>query len=145
MKIEILPGLWIGTLNYLENSEFLKDKNIKFLVNCEEDLNFLGKSINYNDDVRKNMEKYEKLKFSKYLNEITKLIYNKIKQEINVIVCCKDNLEKSPTVILCYLIKYGKLNLENSLDILKTKYPHIFENGIKYKKIIINFMEEIFK
>ena len=145
MKIEILPGLWIGSINYLENSEFLKDKNIKFLVNCEEDLNFLGKSKNYNDDVRKNMEKYEKLKFSKYLNEITKLINNKIKLEINVLVCCKDTQEKSSIVILCYLIRYGKLNIDNSLDMLKTKCPNTFQNGIKYNKIIIHFMEEIFK
>ena len=38
---------------------FLKDKNIGFLVNCKKDLEFLGKSKGYSDEIReilKNMK-----------------------------------------------------------------------------------------
>ena len=31
---------------FSDNAEFLKDKNIGFLVNCQKDLEFLGKSKN---------------------------------------------------------------------------------------------------
>ena len=66
MKSEILPGLWISNYGYSENAEFLKDKNIGFLVNCEKDLEFLGKAKGYNDEIRMNIEKYEILKFKEY-------------------------------------------------------------------------------
>ena len=59
MKIEILPGLWISKKSFSENAEFLRDKNIGFLVNCEKDLEFLGKSSGYSDEIRVNIEKYE--------------------------------------------------------------------------------------
>ena len=61
MKIEVLPGLWISSQSYSENALFLRDKNIGFLVNCQKDLEFLGKSDGYNDQIRMNIEKYHHL------------------------------------------------------------------------------------
>ena len=104
MKIEILPGLWISTISFSDNALFLRDKNIGFLVNCQKDLDFLGKSDGYNDQIRMNIEKYEILKFNKYLLEITERIHEKIKNNINVLVFCENTIQKSPTIILCYLI-----------------------------------------
>ena len=40
-----------------------------------------------------NIEKYEILKFNKYLLEITELIHNKIKKEINTLVFCNTCLK----------------------------------------------------
>ena len=113
MKIEIIPGLWISTKSYSENADFLKDKNIGFLVNCQKDLDFLGNSKGYTDEIRINIEKYEILKFNKYLFEITEMIHNKIKQNINTLVFCEDTIQKSPTIVLCYIMRYGMINYNN--------------------------------
>ena len=144
MKIEILPCLWISTFKVSENASFLLDKNIGFLVNCQKDLEFLGKSDGYNDQIRMNIEKYEVLKFNKYLLEITERIYEKIKKNINVLVFCDTTIQKSPTIILCYLIRYGMLNKENSIEMLKTKCPDIFKPYIVYEKTIDKFINELF-
>lgn len=144
MKIEILPSLWISTYGYSENAEFLKDKNIGFLVNCEKDLNFLGKSKGYNDEIRKNIEKYEILKFNKYLFEITERIHQKILDNTNCLIFCQDVIQKSPTIILCYIMRYGMINYQNSLDILRTKCPDVFKPNIKYEKTVKKFMEDLF-
>ena len=144
MKIEIIPGLWMATKNYSDNAEFLKDKNIGFLVNCYNDLEFLGKSNQYNDEIRRNIEKYEILKFNKYLFEITELMYNKIKSNVNTLVFCEDCNQKSPTIVLCYIIRYGMINYQNGIEILRTKCPDIFKPNIEYEKTIKKFMEDLF-
>jgi hypothetical protein len=144
MKIEIIPGLWISSKSYSNNAEFLRDKNIGFLVNCQKDLEFLGKSDGYSDQIRMNLEKYEVLKFNKYLFEITERIYSKIKDNVNVLIFCENTIQKSPTIILCYIIRYGMLNKENSMELLKTKCPDIFKPFIMYEKTIDKFIEELF-
>ena len=144
MKIEVLPGLWIATQSFADNALFLRDKNIGFLVNCQKDLDFLGKSDGYNDQIRMNIEKYEVLKFNKYLIEITERIRDKIKNNINVLVFCDSTIQKSPTIVLCYLIRYGMLNKENSIEMLKTKCPDIFKPYIVYEKTIDKFIKELF-
>jgi protein-tyrosine phosphatase len=144
MKIEVLPGLWIASEYYSDNALFLRDKNIGFLVNCQKDLEFLGKSDGYNDQIRMNIEKYEVLKFNKYLFEITERIYDKIKDNINVMVFCKDTTQKSPTIVLCYIMRYGMLNKDNSLELLKSKCPDIFSPYMTYQKTIDKFVDELF-
>lgn len=144
MKIEILPGLWISNYGYSENAEFLKDKNIGFLVNCDKDLEFLGKAKGYNDEIRMNIEKYEILKFNKYLFEITERIHQKILDNTNCLVFCRDTAQKSPTIVLCYIMRYGMINYQNSLDILRTKCPDVFKPNINYEKTIKKFMEDLF-
>ena len=144
MKIEVLPGLWISSTKYSENAEFLKDKNISFLVNCQKDLDFLGKSNGYSDEIRKNIEKYEILKFNKYLFEITEMIHKKIKESKNALVFCDNCLQKSPTIVLCYIMRYGMINYENSLEILRTKCPDVFKPYMEYEKTIKKFMNDLF-
>tara|TARA_B110001469_G_C9617865_1_gene307761 strand:- start:77 stop:517 length:441 start_codon:yes stop_codon:yes gene_type:complete len=144
MKIEILPCLWISTFKVSENASFLLDKNIGFLVNCQNDLDFLGKSKNYNHEISLNVQKYEILKFNKYLFEITERIHNKIKNNINTLVFCENAIQKSPTIILCYLMRYGMINYQNSLEILRTKCPDVFKPNIEYENTIKKFMEDLF-
>tara|TARA_B100000795_G_scaffold269777_1_gene260349 strand:+ start:1357 stop:1797 length:441 start_codon:yes stop_codon:yes gene_type:complete len=144
MKIEILPGLWISTISFSDNAVFLKDKNIGFLVNCQKDLDFLGKSKEYNNEIRKNIQKYEILKFNKYLFEITEMINTKIKNNINTLVFCENTIQKSPTIILCYLMRYGMINYSNSLEMLRTKCPDVLKPNMEYEKTIKKFMEDLF-
>ena len=42
------------------------------------------------------------------------MIYNKIKDNKNTLVFCDNCIQKSPTIILCYIMRYGMINYENS-------------------------------
>ena len=76
------------------------------------------------------------------ITELKKLIEEE--KNINVLVFCDTTIQKSPTIILCYLIRYGMLNKENSIEMLKTKCPDIFKPYIVYEKTIDKFINELF-
>ena len=46
--------------------------------------------------------------------------------------------------ILCYIMRYGMINYQNSLDILRTKCQDVFKPNINYEKTIKKFMEDLF-
>jgi hypothetical protein len=145
MKIEILPGLWLGKSDYSTNGLFLKNKNISCLINCNNDLNFLGKSDNFNHEIKKNMEKYEVLKLKRYLIETTEKINKKIINGENVFIYCDDCCQKSPTLVLAYIIRYGFLNKVNSIKLMRTKIKNIFTPYLIYEITIDKYSDEILK
>ena len=108
--VEIIPNLWLGDdKSVFENMSTYKNLDFVF-VNCNKDLEFLYKSKKYKDGQMKlNLEKYELIRFYKYLNDIVIFIYDNIKNNKSVIVHCNDGNQKSPTIVAAYLIKFGKL------------------------------------
>jgi len=139
MKLEILPGIWIGTIDVIKNSIFLSNKNINNIINLDEDLNFLGNYLNYNEVLQDNLEKYEKLKFLEYLDKIICKVNGKVISSENIILVCNDNLQKSGLVVLIYLMKYSKLPKDICLNILRTKYPLLLRPYNKYENILLDY------
>lgn len=121
MKVEILPGLWIGSLNMLENSDFLCDKNIKGYLNLEKDLDKMYQELEYQGIVKENILKYRIIKLGEYLLGATEYIYNKLSSSEGVIIVSKNGILKCDYVLVAYLIRYGKCNFEIAKKILKTK------------------------
>lgn len=128
--IEIIPNLWLGDdKSVFENMSTYKNLDFVF-VNCNKDLEFLYKSKKYKDGQMKlNLEKYELIRFYKYLNDIVIFIYDNIKNNKSVIVHCNDGNQKSPTIVAAYLIKFGKLLTQNAINIIKTKTVDAFKNN----------------
>lgn len=134
--IEILPNLWIG------NSEILKVKeklNINFIVNCSKDLHFLGKHSQYKMDIKNNLEKYEIIKMYEYLNETTEFIHTKLIAKKNILVVCETSNQKSASIIAAYIIKYGKMNLKNTIKSIRTKHISAFYPSIDYENSLEMF------
>ena len=128
--IEILPNLWIG------NSETLKHKdrlNIDYIINCSKDLHFLGNCNNYNTSIKNNLEKYEIIKMYEYLIETSKFINTKLLNNKSVLVTCNTGNQQSATIIASYIIKYGNMNLNNTVKSLRTKHNTVFFPSIDYK------------
>ena len=121
MKLEILPSLWIGSLKVLENSEFLCEKNIKGYLNLDKDLGFLHQNLEYQGIVKENILKYRIIKLGEYLLDATKYIYQKLSRSEGVMVVSKDGNLKCDYVLVAYLIRYGKCNVDISKRILESK------------------------
>ena len=127
--IEIIPNLWIGNNDILK----YKDKlNVDFIINCSKDLHFLGKHTQYKLDIKNNLEKYEIIKMYEYLNETTEFIFKKLNKNKIILVVCENGNQKSCAIITAYLIKYGKLSLNNSIKSLRTKHNTAFYPSIDY-------------
>ena len=73
--VEIIPNLWLGDdKSVFENMSIYKNLDFVF-VNCNKDLEFLYKSKKYkNGQMKLNLEKYELIRFYKYLNDIVVFI-----------------------------------------------------------------------
>jgi hypothetical protein len=128
--IEILPNLWIG------NSETLKHKdrlNIDYIINCSKDLHFLGNCNNYKSGIKNNLEKYEIIKMYEYLIETSDFINTKLLTNKSVLVTCNTGNQQSVTIIASYIIKYGKMTLNNVIKSLRTKHKTAFFPSIDYK------------
>ena len=143
MTIEFLPGLWVGKKNIINNNDFLLNKNIKNFVNVERDLNFLDKSNEYRDCIKKNIERYESIKFSNYLLEITKYIKTKLYNNENVLIYCNNGINKCSYILLAYLIRYGNVNLNIAKNIINTKIINLNTNEIKYIETFNIFSKNI--
>lgn len=126
MIIEIIPGLWLGDKKKSENGSFLQDKNIKCIVNVIKDLDFLNRFDEYNDTIKKNIEKYKILKLSNYLIDITAFIYEKLTSGNNILVFCEDGNHKSALVILCYIVRFGNINKTIGIKMIQSKNPDAF-------------------
>ena len=134
--IEILPNLWIG------NNEILKVKeklNINFIINCTKDLHFLGKYSQYKMEMKNNLEKYEIIKMYEYLNETSEFIYKKLLENNSVLVVCETSNQKSASIIAAYIIKYGKINMNNTINSIRTKHNTAFYPAIDYKNALEMF------
>ena len=135
--MEILPHFWISEKP--KNIDFLKIKNIKSII-------FLSKYVKYykNLDVEQiritieisNNNKLDNINNFEHLYDVTQFIFEKIYNNKNILLIGN---EKDSSIlylfILCYYIRYGKLDIKNSLLFLETKIK------MKY----FNFNEALFK
>jgi protein-tyrosine phosphatase len=128
MKVEIIPDLWLGNDQSALNTQ---DDNFVY-INCSNDLSFLGRAQQYNIEIKNNLEKYEILKMYQYLNETVEFIYKNLINLKPVLVHCETGTQKSATVVAAYLIKYGKINIEQAVKLIKTKKIDCFTPDIDY-------------
>ena len=144
MKIEFLPGIWISDSIKLDNN-FISDKSITNIINIDNNLDFLGKSHQYNDTIRENIEKYEILKMVNYLKDITLFMKNTTLKSENILIYSDSGLQKGPVLLLAYLIRYGFLNKEIAIQIIRTKIINAFKPSFDYEKTINIFINQIEK
>ena len=140
MKIEVLPGIWI---NNKFDSKLIEEKNIINIINVDNDLSFMGNSVKYNDTIRENVEKYEILKMVNYLKEITIFMKNCILKSENILIYCESGLQKSPTIILAFLIRYGYLTKEIAIEMIRTKLIDTFKPTLEYNSSIEIFIKQL--
>jgi len=140
MKIEVLPGIWV---NNKFDSKLIEEKNITNIINADNDLSFMGNSLKYNDTIRENVEKYEILKMVNYLKEITLFMKNCILKSENILIYCNSGLQKSPTLILAFLIRYGYLTKEIAIEMIRTKLIDAFKPTLEYNNSIEIFIKQL--
>lgn len=144
MKIEILPGIWISDSENLD-SQFLEEKMINKLINIKNDLSFLGSGNKYHDMIRENMEKYEILKLVNYLKDITKFMKESVSHSENILIYSDPSFKKSPILILGFLIRYGLVNIEIAIEMIRTKIIDAFKPTLEYENAIKLFSEAVKK
>ena len=95
-------------------------------------------------DITKDERQYKEnnLKFLKYIRKIVPHIHKKLLKRKNILVCCEKGEQQSANILLCYLIKYGKLSLIDAIKLVKTKRPTIFTPGINFQEALVQFEKD---
>lgn len=114
--IEVIPDLWFGNTNI--SPKFIKEKDVKYIINCQEDLSFYGKAREYIDSLKQQMMRKEIGALFKYLNQMTQHIYANLMKGEPVLVV---GVKHAPLLIVGYMIRYGHMSLEKALNAINSK------------------------
>ena len=121
--IEIQPGLWLGDEKSANNYNFIKSNDINNIINCNKYLNY--SSHKYNSPVKEQLEKNEIKHTIKFFIKITEYIYSHVKELTNTLIYCHNDLTIAISVIIAFVMRYGKLNKEIVVQLLKSKIASI--------------------
>jgi hypothetical protein len=137
---EIIPYLYIGnhaSANYLYHK-------FDLVVNCTKHLPFFGSNAKHIrvaiDDNPCEAEKLLKYVVeSDVLNDIHSFVLNKK----NVLVHCAQGVQRSPSLVTCYLMKYENLIPFQAMSLVQMKRPVAFAHTINFERTISLFAEHL--
>lgn len=125
--IELLPNLWISSTISANNKEINMINNISIFINIDNELSNLISKI----DKLYQLSDYEIIKLSNDIAKIIDFIDIKLNSNFGVLLFSNTSPNIGIIIAYAYIYKYGKLNKENTLHILKSKYSQsidIFNN-----------------
>ena len=145
--IQIIPNLYLGTINSAHNLEIIKKYNIKSIINCTNDeifLDYFNNKAKFRLPVGDNKYESNINNFSNKLIEVVQFIDNQINLGKNVLVHCYWGLMRSPTVIGAYLIMKYNMSTDDVIQFIQSKKSMTFSNIYNFKSILLEF-EEYYK
>jgi len=146
--MEILPHFWISYYN--ENYSIIKEKKIKNVIHLSKNEKFIKKidldeiriPIDYDED--ESMETQNNIIYQ-YLFDVTDYIHEKIINNEKVMLLGQYNKQDLDVFIVSYLIRFGKLNIQNSILFLKSKKKDIFNPKCLFFFALNKFYNELNK
>ena len=120
---EVISWIWVADVDILYSNRFYKDNLIEIVINCTYDYSFPD-----NDSIQKiRVPVTEQLKkdgdFDKLNSSLTKILKfihdNTITK--NILLVCYDGKNVSALLVALYLIKYGKVKIQNINSLMKSK------------------------
>ena len=161
---EIIPNLYIGSIEASENFDFIEKKNISVIINCSKDIcnkfsiNLLKPIESAPKDVQDWL--YNNSFYIKYYrvpiddsgkdNDIDEFYDHTIKllpiiekeyiDGKNILVHCLAGNQRSAAFICAFLMYHKKISLKDSIELILDKKPNVFFFGSK-----INFIDALNK
>ena len=133
---EILPNLWIGNKNIVNDSEFKRRYNIQCVINCTKTIPLYGSQYNYRIPVDDDLSRYMNDVMLAYLPKVLDIMYNYLKMRKGVLVHCHAGMQRSACVVAAYIMKWGKLDLKMAVKMIQTKRKICFTPSINFKSTL---------
>jgi len=125
---EIIPNLWLGNRNAPSEKNNLIKHNIKLVINCSKDIIY---DIDPNIEVIRlsihdiNSEESNSI-LGDQIDYLTYIINVYLNNNYGVLVRCYAGVQRSATVVLCYLLKYKHMGLDMAKSIMREKRSIVF-------------------
>jgi dual specificity MAP kinase phosphatase len=146
----IIDGLWLGNKTSSQDRIFLNENNIKFIVNCTTDINipewYNQDNINY---IRLPIYDFNSESNNNILKDKIMSIISNIREyrnkKINILVHCFAGIQRSATVIACYLMYYYNYKPELAIFYIRYKRNIAFNPYPTFNNFIYNYKKNIEK
>ena len=138
---EIFDHLYLGDAGFIFNDNL---PEIGLIVNCCPEIIIKYNKLNvipdifylkFNDDPDESDKLLTILDESKILN----IMHDYISRGKNVLVHCAMGVQRSATIVACYLLKYYKADINTTILHIKHRRPQSFENGVNFTKVLQHF------
>lgn len=164
---EIIPNLFLGSIESSQNFEFIKNNNISVIINCSKDiedsfsLNLL-KPIEeapidvqtwlyensfyikyYRIPVDDNGKDQEVENFREYTIKLLSIIKNDFDKGKKILVHCLAGNQRSASFVCAFIMLYKNIKLIDSIKLLLEKKPNVFFFGNRIN--FINALEKLEK
>lgn len=135
---EIMPDLWVGDKDSIEDTIFLQKYKIDCIINCTKELNFksyytkaeiIGLDIHdsgHSTSFKDNMELYKKLE------DIVEYIHNYLGSNKTVLVYSNLGEQRAPSVAAAYIIKYGCVSAKQAIEYIQSKHVKSFVPRVNF-------------
>ena len=137
---QILSNLWLGDIRIAKNKLFFDENNIKVVINCSKDIPFYS---NYTNNIRISVDDSLKNKdinlLYEYIPKAVEYIHNNILESNNILIHCYAGKQRSASIVVAYLMKYGNLSLKDSILSVCSKREIVFTPSINFKKTLIKY------
>ena len=137
----IFNNIYLGCYNDSINPNFINEFNL--IINCSKNLPFYPKinnqikkiRISINDDLstKSNIDLYN------YLNYIIPIIHQYSKNNKKIFIYCNAGIQRSPSIIAAYLIKYYDFSIYEAIEYIKKKNNNTFKPKINFYNSLNNY------
>lgn len=129
---------------YLGNKKDPYEKDWHLIINCTTNLPF-PKSCNNTIRIPIEDDPFDSNKLFNLMKDTTTLeeMHTNILNDKFVLVHCQQGIQRSPTIVACYLIKYHNYTKEQAIEFIKSKRQIAFFWQINLEKAIDLFYNYI--
>jgi len=132
---QILPRLWLGSQLAL-NPAFLKEKHIDAIINMTPDVPIPAGIYGVRFPVYDHPS-YEK-RLHQMMPSVLKLLHKLLYNGHTVLIHCQAGIQRSATVVACYLKTYYKFSPWASIMHIRSRRKIAFFNGFTFKHIVLS-------
>jgi len=140
---KIFSNIWLGNFRTALSEKFIRDNNIKYIINATIEIPNLFNNIEYYNFSYRDFNVCGKNDMNDYFNETSEFIKKALEKNENILIHCKKGHNRSATIIMAFMIKYLKCTpLESKLHIQKFRKTALLKETCM-TQAIINFYKSL--
>lgn len=138
---EIFDHLYLGDAGFIFENNL---PQLDLIINCCPEVTINYNKLNIKPDVvylKFNDDPEESDKLLTILDEskILNIMHDSIARGKNVLVHCAMGVQRSATIVACYLLKYYQADINTTILHIKHRRPQCFENGVNFANVLQHF------
>lgn len=134
---KITNNIYLG--NYKSSKRKIIDmEKFDVIVNCTATLPFHhNKTYNHRLRVHDNLTTISNIELFQNIMRILPIIHNHVKNNRKILIHCKAGMQRSVTLVVAYLVKYHKLNIEQAKSYVKSKRSVAYMTGSNFNLCLV--------